>query len=112
MNKQPNKITEELKTALSIPKFKELNCMRCKNGIIYDYELDASSAISYTLNYINQDETRLNEVTGISYSAFGEQLANKEGKTFYKTVSSPCPYKYCRVPSGDYDYEIKETELL
>ena len=101
MNKQPNKITEDLKTALSIPKFKELNCMKCKNGIIYDYELDAFSAINYTLDYINQDETRLNEVVGISYSAFGEHLANKEGKTFYKTLSSPCPYKYCMINSED-----------
>lgn len=101
MNTLPNKITEELKIALSIPKFKEMNCDKCKNGIIYDYEFDAFSAMDYTLDYINQDETyrevRLKEVMGISYSAFGERLANKEGKTFYKVISSPCPYKYCKV---------------
>lgn len=95
MDIPPGKITEELKTALSVPKFKELNCIKCKNGIIYDYELDAVSAIRYTLDYIDQNETRLNEVAGISYSAFGEQLANKEGKTFYKAISSPSPYRYC-----------------
>ena len=92
-------VTEELKTALSVQKFKESNCTKCKNGVIYDYKFDVFSAIKYTLDYINQDEARLNEVIGRSYSSFGEQLANKDGKTFYKVVSSPCLYKYCIVVS-------------
>ena len=101
MNKIPYEITEELKIALSIPKFKELNCPKCKNGIIYDTEFDASSAIDYTFDYINQDEAyrevRLKEVMGIPYQVFGEQLANKEGKTFHRVISSTCPYKYCKM---------------
>ena len=101
----PSEITEELKIALSIPKFKELNCPKCKNGIIYITKFDTLSAIDYTFDYINQDEInrdkRLTEVMGISYSGFGEQLANKEGKTFYKVISSPCPYKYCKVASEE-----------
>lgn len=101
MNNTINEITEELKMALSIPKFKELNCPKCKNGIIYDVEFDASAAINYTIDYIEQHEDYLQQTSGRTYASCGEELANKDGKTFYKVVSSPCPYKYCKVVSEE-----------
>lgn len=99
MNMQPNKITEELKMALSIPNFKELNCPKCKNGIILDVKFDANAAINYTIDYIEQHEDYLRQTAGRTYASCGEELANKDGKTFYTVVSSPCPYKYCMVTS-------------
>ena len=99
MNNTINEITEELKMAFSIPKFKELNCPKCKNGIIYDVKFDANAAINYTIDYIEQHEDYLQQTNGRTYASCGEELANKDGKTFYKVVSSPCPYKYCMVNS-------------